>query len=232
MRTNAIRERIQPERTIAGESGAVLFAAMCATVWLALLASGCTPEGVPRDAYRAELTPLNTVLTGRATTGTVTLSVTADSLHIGVDAQNAPPGMMHLIHYHGFVDGRGAVCPTQEIDTNDDGIVDLIETRAVSGRTLVPFHDDPATLEIQAGSYPKADAEGHLSYQHSVALADLASALREEWAIDSLQFAKRVVYLHGVDPERALPETVQSIDGADPHVTLPIACGKLVLVGP
>ncbi len=228
--------RVGRDRTysVVGKDGFLLIVgtALLLTTGLALLASGCTPEGVPREAFRAELTPLNTVITGLETTGTVNLSVTAESLHIAVEVQNAPADMMHLIHYHGFVDGRGAVCPTPEVDVNGDGIIDLIETHAVSGRTMVPFHGDPATLQIQAGSYPTADAEGNLSYQRSVALADLAESLREKWGVDSLQFAKRVVYLHGVDPERALPETVQSLEGVDPHITLPIACGKLVLVGP
>ncbi len=204
------------------------------TLGLSLLTLGCPSEiadGVLRE-FRADLQPINEQVTGMATTGTVVLKVGRDSIYIEVEAENAPPAMMHLMHYHGFPEVRGSICASMDQDLNGDGIVDLIETQPVSGQTLVPFHADPASLDIQVHSYPVADSTGTLSYRQTIARDALAEALRKEMNIESPEFGQRTVYLHGVDADLPLPETVQSLPGVDPHITLPIACGKLILVGP
>jgi hypothetical protein len=158
--------------------------------------------------------------------GTATLRIKGDSLTINVKMHDLPPGMAHLQHYHGFVDGRDAECATMNDDTNNDGIVDLIETHAVSGVTLVPFHDDPAGLKIKTHTYPTADGEGNLSYEKSISLAALERAMARKHDIGELAFEKRVIYVHGIDPNDSLPETVRSLPGVPAHITLPIACGK------
>ena len=33
-------------------------------------------------------------------------------------------------------------------DKNGDGIIDLIETEPMSGTTMVPFHDNPVSMQI------------------------------------------------------------------------------------
>lgn len=180
--------------------------------------------------YRADLQPLNTDAVGSRPSGTATVTVTADSLTIEVVARDLPPGMMHLQHDHGFVGdkaGRDASCPDPTADINGDGIIDLKETETFSGTTLVPFHADPASLEIQAHSYPTATDEGGYYYRRTVALEALRQSLQQQHGIEELDFASRVVYIHGVPEDTQLPESVQSLPGVPAHVTLPIACGAL-----
>ena len=102
----------------------------------------------PTVTYLAPLHALNTKVTGVETSGEARFSITGDTLTITVNAEKLPPDMMHLQHFHGFKDNRDATCPTEGADVNHDGIIDLIETEPTSGTTMVPFHDDPVSMEI------------------------------------------------------------------------------------
>jgi hypothetical protein len=96
--------------------------------------------------YKAELSPLNSKTTGSDARGEAT---SGDQLTIHVSAKGVSPNMEHLQHLHGFAKGdRVSKCPTARDDTNGDGIIDLIETDPVAGTTMVPFHDDPVSMEM------------------------------------------------------------------------------------
>jgi hypothetical protein len=74
--------------------------------------------------------------------------------------------MEHLQHLHGFAKGdRVSKCPAARNDRDGDGIIDLIETEPVAGTTMVPFHDDPVSMEIVKDTYPAAGADGSYSYE-------------------------------------------------------------------
>jgi len=225
MRYAAGTERL--EVTLYRGIRAVLTAAILAAALIFLYS--CGQDEHEAVVYRAELSPLNTDVTGMEASGTATLRVVGDSLTIMVEASGLPPGMMHLQHYHGFKDGSDANCPGME-QAGNDGIIDLLDTEPVSGVTLVPFHGDPASLKIKSDTYPSADENGRLSYSRTVSLAELASALLEEHGIQEPAFERRVVYIHGISPEDSLPASVKSLAGVPAHVTLPIACGKLRIV--
>ncbi len=179
------------------------------------------------ETYRAEITALNESVTGKMPSGTASLQIKGDSLTINIELSDLPPDMMHLQHYHGFIDGRDATCASMDQDGNNDGVIDLIETKKVSGVTLVPFHDDPVSLEIKTETYPVADNQGKASYEKTLSLTQLEKNLRKKHNITTLLFQNRVVYIHGINPEKSLPETIQSLPEVPAHITLPIACGKL-----
>ncbi|MFP4417735.1 MAG: hypothetical protein ACLFSB_10735 [Chitinispirillaceae bacterium] len=185
------------------------------------------PADTTTKVYRAELNSLNDSIAGMSATGTATIALRGDSMFIEVVASGLQPQMMHLQHYHGFPDGEDASCATEQQDVNRDGIVDLIETRSVSGVTLVPFNDNPAELELTAESYPQAGEQGTFTYNDTVLISELLSSLTQRHNIDSLQLENRVIYLHGVSEDTQLPESVESLEGVPAHVTLPVACGKL-----
>lgn len=178
------------------------------------------------QTFTARLSPVNADLLDSTPSGQATLEVRGDSLLITVNAQGLPPGMPHLQHFHGFEDGSAARCPGAGADENGDGVIDVTETAAMAGTTMVPFHGDPTTMEIDADSYPRADAEGAYTYRHTVDLPSLRSAFQEKFGGD-LDLSQRVVFIHGVPAHRTLPETVQTKAGLPAHATLPIACGRL-----
>lgn len=184
-----------------------------------------------REIYIAPLQPLNANVTGAEPIGLATFIIRGDEMGIYVIAEGLPPGMAHLQHYHGFTEGGEAECPTEAADTNSDGVVDLIETQATAGRTLVPFHDDPASLEglLATDRFPTA-TNGVIDYRETVSVQALESSLQSQYAIDDLSLDERVVFLHGVGPDTNLPDSAQSIADVPAGTTLPIACGEIVRV--
>lgn len=196
----------------------------------AALALTATPA-VAQDAtgtYRADLQTMNFDTTGRTTTGSASVEVSGDTVTFRVEAMGAPPDMMHLQHIHGFAEGsETSGCPSMDADTNGDGVIDVIETEPVAGLTMVPFHDDPLSMQIVAESYPVADAAGSYIYERSVPLADLRTAFAEAFPGQELDFDRRVVFIHSVPADTDLPDSVQSLGDVPAHVTLPIACGEI-----
>ena len=208
-----------------------LCAAAIASLACAPAALAGTPEAKadpqPSVVYVAPLHPLNTKVTGAETTGEARFSITGDTLTINVSAKKLPPDMMHLQHFHGFKDNRNATCPTAAADVNHDGIIDLIETEPTSGTTMVPFHDDPVSMEIVRDTYPKAGADGTFKYQKAVSLKDLDTAFAKAFGDKELDLDHRVVFIHGILPATKLPASAASLGTIPAQVTLPIACGEI-----
>ena len=190
-------------------------------------APAATPDAQSTVVYVAHLHPLNTKVTGVETTGEARFSINGDTLTISVNAQKLPPDIMHLQHFHGFKDNRAATCPTEAADVNHDGIIDLIETEPTSGTTMVPFHDDPVSMEIARDTYPKASADGTFQYQKTVSLKDLDAAFAKAFGDKELDLDRRVVFIHGILPSTKLPASAASLGTIPAQVTLPIACGEV-----
>lgn len=193
---------------------------------LALAASGSAYAAPAETLYVAHLHPMNTSV-AKTTTGEARFIVNGDKLTIRIRVHGAPPDTVHWQHFHGFVNGDPASCPTAAADVNHDGFVDLIETEKTSGTTMVPFITDPVSMDIAHGTYPKADAEGAYSYQETVSLKALDAAFAKAFHGQKLDLAKRVVFIHGVPADTKLPATVASLGPIPAQVTLPIACGKI-----
>ncbi len=195
----------------------------------AILCAGCAAhrkgEG-PEEVYRAEIRPLNTDITGRNPQGTALFEVYKEEITVTVSLRDMPPGIPHMQHLHGFVDGREAQCPASDADVNNDGAIDLLETEAVMGLTLIPLHDEPAHLAIQ-GTYPRAGQDGVLSYTQRIPREHLASALKTKHGLEELDLDDMVIVIHGVEPATLLPPSVKTLPGAPAQATLPIACGSL-----
>jgi hypothetical protein len=178
------------------------------------------------QTFVAQLSPLNAHLLDATPSGEVRLEVRGDSLTIMVDVQGVPPEMMHLQHFHGFEDGSPARCPGADADENGDGVVDVTETAALAGTTMVPFHGDPENMEIDGDTYPVADEQGSYSYRQTVPLEGVRSAFQEKFG-GSLHLDRRVVFIHGIPEHIELPGTAATKAGLPARVTLPIACGEL-----
>lgn len=194
------------------------------------VAEAVDPQAGPAEGegqrFTATLSPVNQDLLDSSPSGEATIEIRDDSMVITVDARGLPPEMAHLQHFHGFEDGAPARCPDADADANDDGVVDVTETAPMAGTTMVPFHDNPANMEIQAETYPRADGEGAYSYRQAVSLEAVRSAFQEKFGGD-LALDDRVVFIHGVPDDVTLPETAETKAGLPVHVSLPIACGEL-----
>jgi hypothetical protein len=179
-------------------------------------------------AYRAELLPLNTNVTDTRGAGDVTYAISGDQLTISVTAEGVPSSIEHWQHFHGFAEGdQAASCPGADADKNGDGIIDVTETEPVAGTTMVPFHDDPVSMEIVRDTYPTAGAEGSYSYTKIVSLSALEESFGPKFGGQQLDLDRRVVFVHGVPASTTLPASVASLGEVPAQVTLPIACGEI-----
>lgn len=178
--------------------------------------------------YAAELTSINGFITGREVTGTLTITVEGERATIGLNATGLAPDMLHMAHLHGFEDGSEATCPEALMaDADDDGYIDLIETREAAGITMIPLHDDPVSLQIGGEAYPMADGQGTISYTQEISLEELKAAMQTNFNISDFDFDNFVVFIHGVDDRLELPETVESLPDVPARYTLPVACGEV-----
>lgn len=210
--------------------------AMVGAATLPTLHSGSILAQTPKatTTYRAKLMGLNNSVTGSDASGDVEITISGDDLSIHISVTGVPPDMMHLQHFHGFpAPGKAATCATMDQDANGDGIIDLIETEPVSGTTMVPFHDDPVSMEVVNDTYPKSDATGAYTYDKTVSLKALEAAFAKAFPDTNgdLALGTRVVYIHGIPEMQELPDTVASLGDIPAQVTIPIACGQLVLAG-
>ncbi|WP_258115763.1 hypothetical protein [Levilactobacillus yiduensis] len=179
--------------------------------------------------YQANIVPLNEQVIGTAAHGTALFTINGDSLTINIEMFDTPANLQHWEHFHGFPDGKDAAIATSAQDVNHDGFVDLPETGAVSGTTMVPFNDAPHEMDIPNDEYPVSDANGYFAYTKVVPLAVLDKNFKETFNDSELALDKRVIYIHGVTDDVTLPDTVAGAVGHySTHVTLPIAVGKIV----
>lgn len=177
--------------------------------------------------YEAQFQSLNSNVTNLQTSGKARFVIDGDKMQITIDINNAPPGIEHWQHFHGFANEGMATCATEAEDANGDGIIDVVETETVSGTTMVPFNKFPAEMEIPTDTYPVADDNGSYHYEMEVSMDDLESAFADAFGGSELKLDSRVIYIHGVPADATLPETVASLGDIPAHVTLPIACGKI-----
>jgi hypothetical protein len=208
------------------------FGAISVPALLAIAAVSSADAQHANSIFKAELSALNSNVTGLDAVGKATFAISGDELTIHVTAQGVPPSIVHLQHFHGFSEGEmDARCPTTADDANGDGIIDLIETEPLAGTTMVPFHDDPVGMEIVRDTYPSAGADAAYSYEIKVSLAVLQDSFASKFEGQQLDLDRRVVFLHGVPESTDLPASVASLGDIPAQVTLPIACGEIAKAG-
>jgi azurin len=197
---------------------------LAATALVAVLA---LPAVAQEETLVGTFDPVNSAETRQNPIGDVRVSREGDAYTISMTVDGLSPGM-HLAHIHGFAesDPQEAACAGPLADENGDDYVDLVETRSVSGVTLVPLTDEPASLSLQSESYPTASAEGQVTFETTVAAAALGEALQSDLSTP-VALERRVIYLHGVPEDLPLPDSVQTLEGVPAHVTLPVACAEL-----
>jgi hypothetical protein len=200
------------------------------TAMSVLIILGAGDSAMAAERYRAELSALNADKIGTSPAGLATFEVKGGNLEVHIKMTGVPAGIEHWEHFHGFPTGKKASCVTPDLDRNKDGYLDLGETEPVSGTTMVPFNDKPEEMNIPTHTYPHADASGSYEYTKVVPLKVLEAQFGKAYGGKSIDLDKRVIYVHGVPEGHALPTSVGSLGPIPSHVTLPIACGKIVRI--
>lgn len=176
-------------------------------------------------AYIAEIKEINPQLTADKVSGEAIFIVADGKLSITLALKGVAPNLMHLQHIHGFINNDAVTLPPATADTNEDGIIDLIETHEYRGVTLIPLNGAPVALEIKSDTYPVANTNGLLTYEMTIPLDKLKAAIKKTYGIDELELENRAIFIHGIPKGQALPDTVQSLPGVPSYITVPIACG-------
>lgn len=195
----------------------------------ALLAGVAWATPAVAQQYVAHLSATNIAAAGGAATGEARFTVKGDSLTITVNASGLPKDITHWQHFHGFPDGKHSACPTAAADVNHDGIIDVVETEHAAGTTMVPFINNPVSMDVPHGTYPEASAAGTLRYEETVSLSALQAAFAKAFPGQKLDLDRRVVFIHGIPRANTLKPSVASLGPIPAQVTLPIACGRIRL---
>lgn len=139
----------------------------------------------------------------------------------------------HMAHIH-----KGPDCPTAAQDTNKDGLVDVIEAGAVDGGILVNLDGDLSTFDSGSDHTSSPDLYGNLFYIGSGSYSSMVEDLHRPAPDpktgvitlapgENFDLDHAVIVIHGIDPTKPLPGSVQTVQGLTSNQSLPIACGKL-----
>lgn len=167
--------------------------------------------------YRADLQPLNAGVNGLTASGSATVTLMGNDVSVDIAVTGVNPGTLHAQHIH-----AGTACPSPDTDPNGDGFLDVIEGLPAYGEILVNL--DSELSSNPAGMFPVADASGSYTYSETASRSHLQDEIET-----ALRLGTRHVVIHGVDPATDLPDSVASLGGLPAWVTLPVACGELVL---
>lgn len=144
-------------------------------------------------------------LNGSGVEATGSLTATNGQLTVMIEASGLTPEETHAQHIHGFAaegmslnQDQVSICPTPDLDENEDGLISLEEGLPAYGGVVLPLFDDP-----EAETYPVADADGNVSYEQT-------------FEIDpSLDLTAHTIVLHGM----VVDEEYQG--------SVPVACGQI-----
>jgi hypothetical protein len=198
---------------------------------LSLAAVGC--EGDEELAlFRAALTQINPQESSSTPSASIEVILQSESNLLEVRLQGT--GLDDTNHPTFLWSGDS--CPTEADDDNGDGIVDAIEALDALGGIVLALDGDLTDEGIQSG-FPAGSSP---SYEQSAPLTQVLAAARGPQvnplftpldADEDLLLESRVVVLHGVGDGLLLPANpIAGIDGFTLRESVPVLCGRLVLV--
>lgn len=142
-----------------------------------------TPSAAPTTAaagqeavYIAQLASLGAISNGANATARFVKQGTNNVAAV-VEGSGLAANDTHIIDVH-----AGTQCPDSSADTNGDGIVDAVESEAVTGPAVVALTVTPGYLSAPSHAtandqYPYASPQGNLLYGNSGPLAAFLQAL-------------------------------------------------------
>jgi hypothetical protein len=177
--------------------------------------------------YVAYLRPLNTVVNGWIPSGKAKFDINSENFSVDTyieDVHESTTTLMHMQNVH-----VGTSCPTLADDKNGDGLIDIVEMKAVTGPILLPLDGD---VESQAQGQEYYPIGKTYTYSRKAKVANMFQDLYQK---DASGFAKleigsplnlegRVVMVHGTPLLARVPATVQT-NSYPRNVTIPITCG-------
>lgn len=168
-------------------------------IMLAVPAAAAVLLAAPTAAYAGEsvsvrLDPLNK--SGASGTATLTAMDNGD-LKVSIRARGLVPNSPHAQHIHGATDGTDFHCPDMSADKNGNGFLSTEEGLPMYGDIFVSLTtkgDTAKSSGLAVDRMPAADAGGALTYDRTIAAADLPDG-----TLDHLKDLH--VVQHGIDAD-------------------------------
>jgi hypothetical protein len=204
----------------------VLLAAPTAALVLAFASPAHADESV-----HVQLQDLNA--TGAKGTATLTVMNNGD-LKVSIRTSGMTPNAPHAQHIHGATTGKHFTCPTKAADKDGDGFVNTEEGLPDYGDVFVSLTttgDTSKASGLAVDRMPTADAQGNLSYERTLAAAELPAGTTQH-------IKKLHVVQHGIDVNKngkydleALGESTFAkslgVSGLPEEATNPATCGMV-----
>ena len=200
-------------------------------LFLSFAAVGCEDDE-ELAIFRATLTQVNPQQSASTPGGVIEVIVQEESNLLEVDLGASG---LDDVNHPTFL-WRGDRCPTEDDDTNGDGIVDIVEAKAGLDGVMLALDNDLTDPAFQAG-FPSGSS---FTYQESAPLTGVidgmggphVNPLFIPLAVnDDINLESRFIVVHGVSDGLLLPTTpIVGIDGFTLHQSIPILCGRLGLV--
>ncbi|EST29519.1 hypothetical protein N566_21975 [Streptomycetaceae bacterium MP113-05] len=143
-------------------------AALPAALTLGVAGPASAAEG---DAHQIDLKQLS----DSGASGTAFLSVEGNDLTVKVEAEGLTPNSPHAQHLHGSTEGKDFACPTPDADKDGDGIISTPEGIPSYGDIMISLTTKGDTSKdsgLAVDRFPKADADGNLSYERTIEVSD------------------------------------------------------------
>jgi hypothetical protein len=202
----------------------------------ALPAAAAILFAVPTAAYADESVQVKlTELNSSGASGTATLTATTGGdLKVSIRGRGLVPNAPHAQHLHGATNGMDFHCPDMSADKDGDGYLTVEEGMPDYGNIFISLTtkgDTAPASGLAVDRMPTADAKGNLSYDRTLAAADLP-----EGTIEHLKDLH--VVQHGIDANNngkydlgTLGESTLAksagLDGIPEEVTDPATCGMI-----
>lgn len=205
--------------------------------WLALPAAAAILLLAPAPAFadesvQVQLDPLNK--SGASGTATLTAMDNGD-LKVSIRSKGLVPSAPHAQHLHGATDGRDFHCPDMSADADGNGFVSTEEGLPMYGDIFISLTTQGDTSKasgLAIDRMPTADAQGNLSYDRTIAAADLPAK-----TLTNLKDLH--VVEHGIDADNngkydldALGESTLAksagVSGIPEEATDPAVCGMVM----
>ena len=189
---------------------------------------------VASGRFKATLKSLNTQV--GVFHGWVSLSIEDYQFWARVKVLGPNTKDMHAQYIH-----LKGTCPLMTDDTNHDGYLDFMEAYKVAGPILLPLDSNLNSQMFGLNEFPTMRSKNDFYYyseacnaermimdlrRHDYYETDMISKLGSR---DKLNLQKRIIMIYGVAQDRVLPSTVSSFDGYPSQVSLPIACGEIMI---
>ncbi len=195
-----------------------------------------TMEEIPSESlpllegeYEAILRPINNQLSGFLPSGKGKLKITKNKFEI-ITFLDDDASVLHIQNIH-----DGTRCPNENDDINHDGLIDIKEILAVSGKILVPLDGKLESQESGINFYPIGKS---FTYKSE---ANMELLLKDLYAYDQNPFDElkkltahekffvegKIIIIHGTGKSAKIPSSVASYKDYAKHLSIPITCGKI-----